>query len=233
MVNLRTTWFVIGCVFVVTLAASVATTAPVPPPKNKANVMHPSVAKLTRILPPPRNPIHTGTPADWQRIEQKLRIQFPDHYKSFVETYGDGCIDNFLFIYNPFEPAVGVEGTSFFVDHYYSFRDRLIRWEQKTGEHTPVWPEKDGFIQIGGTMNSGQLLWHTVGTPNDWTVRVAGERRDWMKEGEFEEYNVGLVEFLYRLLNQEIDAPEMPSRFFANHPLQYGPFRNLPDEFTE
>ena len=38
----------------------------------------------------------------WEKIENKIEIKFPPEYKAFIDTYGVGAINDFLWILSPF-----------------------------------------------------------------------------------------------------------------------------------
>ena len=39
---------------------------------------------------------------DWEKVEDSYEIKFPNDYKSFIEYYGEGRINEFLWILSPF-----------------------------------------------------------------------------------------------------------------------------------
>lgn len=39
---------------------------------------------------------------DWEKVEDSYEIKFPNDYKSFIEYYGEGGINEFLWILSPF-----------------------------------------------------------------------------------------------------------------------------------
>lgn len=207
-------------------------TAPAPTPRRERERMHPSVVKLTKILPPPTNPVNTGTPAEWSRVEGELGIRFPADYKSFVRTYGSGYVNNCLRLYNPFRPCPEEEETPEFTFYLRNLQDAMARRRLRTGEHSPVWPEPGGFLIAGSTDVGDRLVWHTVGHPDKWPLRVVGERRSWDTEGQYEEFRMGVVEFLYRFLKGEIE-PKEPRRMYFELPLRYGPYRVWPDDVDD
>ena len=60
-----------------------------------------TLASLTTILPPPAQPVETGSRDEWQAVEEDLGCVLPADYKEFIATYGTGDIDDFLQVTTP------------------------------------------------------------------------------------------------------------------------------------
>lgn len=43
----------------------------------------------------------TSNDYDWKRVEDMFDIQFPIDYKLFINIYGEGAINDFLWILSP------------------------------------------------------------------------------------------------------------------------------------
>jgi hypothetical protein len=52
--------------------------------------MTPAIRKLTKILPPPSQPVEAS--GDWDEVERTLGTALPDDYKEFISLYGTGFI---------------------------------------------------------------------------------------------------------------------------------------------
>ena len=47
---------------------------------------------------------YTAENADlWSKVEQKEKYELPLEYKAFINTYGAGCIGDFLHVFNALE----------------------------------------------------------------------------------------------------------------------------------
>jgi hypothetical protein len=57
---------------------------------------------LIAIAPPPSNPIGIGSIEEWEKIEQKYQLHFPNGYKALLATYGSGRFNNSFGVVNPF-----------------------------------------------------------------------------------------------------------------------------------
>ena len=41
---------------------------------------------------------------DWEDVENRLNVTFPNDYKEFINSFGDGMFKDFLWILSPFSP---------------------------------------------------------------------------------------------------------------------------------
>ena len=57
---------------------------------------------LTRLMPPPDEPLDPGEPDAWPAIERQLGLRLPSDYKALISTYGSGAIADFINVFNPF-----------------------------------------------------------------------------------------------------------------------------------
>ncbi|MFB4392841.1 MULTISPECIES: hypothetical protein [unclassified Pseudomonas] len=58
------------------------------------------IKELIKILPPPSQRDASGIV--WGEAEKETGAQFPKDFKAFVEVYGGGLIDGFVWVLNPF-----------------------------------------------------------------------------------------------------------------------------------
>jgi len=139
-----------------------------------------TLENLVRILPPPTHPYNIGTPNEWATIEEALGFVLPTDYKQFTHTYGTGRIAGFLVVRNPFVA---------------SDSDNLLRAADDTLEYLraareidaetvpyPLYREPEGLFPWGTTDQEQTLLWHRVGSPDQWTVVVSDEYTCWQYE---------------------------------------------------
>ena len=61
------------------------------------------LAGLMKMLPPPDSPAYPNP--DWARVENDHGIRLPADYKAFIERFGAGCIDDFLWVIDPFSSS--------------------------------------------------------------------------------------------------------------------------------
>ncbi|MFB6780991.1 hypothetical protein ACFCX0_27055 [Streptomyces sp. NPDC056352] len=153
---------------------------------------------LRRLMPPPTD---GGTTVDWDALTASWGKPFPPDFRSFMEVYGAGAVQNYLSIGRP-EPKVPLEQAP---------RDGMVietanaeaDWE--TEEKTP---ELEGtspvLITWGVDATADMLCWDASDEdPAKWPVVV------YQRNGSlWSRYDCGMVEFLVR--NFRAEWPENP-----------------------
>lgn len=132
----------------------------------------------------------------------ELGVSVPRDYCSFVEEYGAGCIDNFLWICAP-----GVANPNVSLVPSVKRACEILR-EIRAGSASdvpyPLWPEEDGIVSWGGTDNGDLLFWrsttHTI-------VGCDGKVIEW------EDWDLGWSEYLYRIMNRSLTVKLFPDGF--------------------
>jgi hypothetical protein len=175
-----------------------------------------SLARLRALVPPPAQPFEPADPARWPDVEQALGTRLPADYKAFVETYGSGLFDGFLYVFNPF--SADEDGNLLDQRHTmlgaYEWRRRQAPAELPL----PSFPEPGGLLPLGRTQNGDQLHWLTEGEPDRWPVVVFPARVN-----EHERYDLGVVDFLAGLLGGELGGGTFPADFLAEQPHRFEP----------
>jgi hypothetical protein len=174
----------------------------------------PQITHLKRIMPPPRKPVSTGTPAQWQAVEKRLTLTLPEDYKQFVGTYGAGSINGHIFIANPFSER----DWDNLVERVRSKAAALRHWKQEHPKDIPydVWPTPGGLLPLGSTDVGDNLFWRTRGKPDAWTIVLSSRGGDgWV------ELDCGLAAFLRRMFQEDIQVgfwpPEWLRPAFRQH----------------
>jgi hypothetical protein len=126
---------------------------------------------LRQIVPPPANPVATGSPDRWEQVEAELGTRLPDDYKQLIHTYGFGEFSGFFVVYDPF--VAGERGNLLFERHdtlqvYNDMRETAL----EPMEHPP-YPEPGGVLPMGQTTNGDHLFWITRGEPDEWPVLLS------------------------------------------------------------
>jgi hypothetical protein len=161
-----------------------------------------TIEALTRVVPPPGRPWETFA-GPWGPVEAEIGTPLPQEYKDFVRLYGSGYFMEFLGVYVPrarnpncrLETKVRVIGDG--------FADYLTDCEELP---LPLWPAPDGLVPFGQTDNGHYLLWVPRGPPDDWRVAVWHPR-----DGDYEEQNCGLTDFLAGLATGEVVPESFPA----------------------
>ena len=128
----------------------------------------------------------------WPAIEDKL-VKFPNDYKHFLSTYGSGCIDGFVYVFNP----VVSEGVLALCPEIkgacWALRERA-KYDDEF--RYPIFPDKPGLLPFAGTDNGDTIMWFTEGEPNSWPVcalEARGPLMEWFNGGLY-----GLIGAIHR-----------------------------------
>ncbi|MFE0381127.1 SMI1/KNR4 family protein [Streptomyces inhibens] len=174
--------------------------------------MHPSLARLAQLLPPPSE----LREKDWTSAEQALGVELPSDYKELIHAYGGSNWDDYLYVLEPGCPN----------DNY-----ELIEWEDQQTEaldilwefeKRPAELEDEGVRVVPwATTDNGECLYWLVrpGQEADhWTVMVNEARGD-----RWEHFPVTCTQFLASVLTGDLHSAILSSRF----PLSVHEFRQL------
>ena len=168
--------------------------------------------EVLRLMPAPASPCETGGPQRWREVQAELRTGLPTDYCQFIERYGTGCVDEYLWVLSPFterEPLHLVKEGARLLKGM-----RYLRTE--CGDEQvpyPVFPEPGGVLPWGVTDNGDMLFWVTKGEPGEWFVAV-NEGRGPM----WEECHCSMVDFLVRVLSKEFRSEIMAVEFPSDSP---------------
>ena len=130
--------------------------------------------RLRRLLPPPADPVEPGRPDGWPAVEAALGTGLPSDFKAFIERYGSGVVDDFLYLFNPF--TQGPDG-NLLVE-----KDRVLTGYRQTRARfpdrlaLPPFPDEGGVLPLGRTDNGDELYWVTDSQPDDWPVALLEAR---------------------------------------------------------
>jgi hypothetical protein len=167
--------------------------------------------KLIRIIPPPENPLNTGSNVDWENFITNLGTDLPSDYKKFIETYGTGGIDNFLWILTPFVSDENIN----FLKKQKELSDAYLQSKQNFPQYYKhdVFPQKGGLLPWAYTDNGDELYWLTDGEPFNWKIIVYESRSP-----ENHTYSLTMTEFLYQILTRELVCDAFPDDFPSDEP---------------
>ncbi|MGW7425061.1 hypothetical protein ACWGJB_34375 [Streptomyces sp. NPDC054813] len=133
-----------------------------------------------------------GDTVDWDALRGETGWQLPVDYRDFVAVYGLGSISDLIGFRTP--PFDGCP-----------YGDHLLYAAQR--------PPVDGTLTWASNEAGDDFLWRCAGEPDEWRVvfRPRDRRRD-------HEYDMGMAEFLLRLVRGEIHPPlgaelELPATF--------------------
>ena len=130
----------------------------------------------------------------------------PLDYKGYINAFGTGCLDDFIWVLNPFSSN---RYLSLFSQGEAALQ-ALRELQSDFGFEVPhpLFPEPGGLLPWGTTDNGDVLYWLTEGRPDDWPV-VANAARG----PEVERYAMGMSAFLAKVLTREIVSGILPDDF--------------------
>jgi hypothetical protein len=157
---------------------------------------------LRAILPPPPTPVEAHGKT-WSVVEQEIGTQLPDDYKIFIDQYGSGRINGFIWVFNPF-------ASGRFINLGRQIVDRLGALEtlaRDFGEQCPYpcFPQKGGLLPFAATDNGDVIYWITDGDPNAWRVAVNQARGP-----KYEEFSLNATGFLAGILTHKTKCTVFP-----------------------
>ncbi len=163
--------------------------------------MHPNVARIIELLPPPEVPKFNK--GDWREVEAELGTPLPHDFMDFIEVYGAVGICNVLWLHDPFY-FVGKNAYIPLTSKKLSFLEVINEGLEELGSVSggrdnvpfPDFPEPGGLLPCGATNNGDLVFWITQGTPDDWGVffwRFGGHRTFIMKDSNITDFLLGLL----------------------------------------
>jgi hypothetical protein len=167
-----------------------------------------SLDELENVLRPPPS---GGPTADWASVEAGVRTALPSDYKRYVDAYGFGRIDRFLWVFHP-----TTANRHFRLGDEISGQLDALRQVRDEGERIPypLFPEDGGILPWGRTDNGDVCYWLRRGSdPDRWIVAVNESRGpDW------DEFEGSMTEFLVAVLARRYTCFVFPDSFPSDDP---------------
>jgi hypothetical protein len=146
-----------------------------------------------KVMSPPAVPVLASV--DWQEVQARVGVSLPSDYKSFIETYGVGLIERFMFVLHPTcaNPHMSLE---------VQMRVRLdaLR-EMRRAQPVTLIP---WLITDNGDVG----YWLVDGEPDDWSVVVHDSAI-----AVDEHFALSMSEFLYGVLTRQLVSSALPDDF--------------------
>ena len=161
-----------------------------------------NIESLKTLMDPPAK-LHSNS-VDWHMVESQLSISLPEDYKLYIDSYGAGWVNDYIFILTP---TLG--------DDLYNLQkqsqimlDRYRNFKIEFPEYYPheAFPDVGGLFPFGYTEGGGHLYWKACGNPEDWAVVIYGSGG-----GRWEEYKLSMTEFLQKILKNEVNCKMLPA----------------------
>lgn len=141
---------------------------------------------------------------EWKRIEDLFNIQFPIDYKLFLNNYGEGGINDFLWILSPFSDYENL-------NIVYKFKEIKEAYEKMKKELPEIcefefWENGKGIFPWGITDNGDELFWNFTEKSVDIVVFSS-------RYSDKQVFCCGIIEFLVDLLGRKIKCSIFPDDF--------------------
>lgn len=140
----------------------------------------------------------------WEELEKKMGITLPMDYKMFIDSYGEGAINDFLWILSPFSENENlnlIEKFNVMRDAYSSMRSEFP--EQFSFD---FYNGKTGLFPWGITDNGDELFWNF----KEGILEIVIYESRYASNISF---RMGMEEFLCKLIKKEIVCPFFPDDF--------------------
>lgn len=169
-----------------------------------------SIKRLESVVAPPQAPVELPEARIWDAVEVNL-TKLPADYKEFTQRYGTGCIDSFIWIFNP-----ASENPNLNLGRQAWQQASILKEINECGAEPliPSFPSPHGMLAFGITDNGDVLYWETNGDPDSWTVAVLGARSSPILKFEF-----NLTSFLAGICEGVITCELFPEGFPSPAPI--------------
>lgn len=149
----------------------------------------------------------TSNDYDWKRVEDMFDIQFPSDYKRFIDNYGEGAMNDFLWILSPFSEYENLNT----VNKFNEMKDAYEAMKKELPEicEFEFWENGKGLFPWGITDNGDELFWNY--TENYIDIVIFSSRY-----ADKQVYRSGAVEFLIGLLEKEKKCSIFPDDFIRD-----------------
>jgi hypothetical protein len=148
--------------------------------------MNEAVEQLTRLLPRPV----AGRPKNWASVTRQLGTELPTDYKEFIDIFGGGSVDGYLWVLEPDCANPGYDLLDSVTE-----RAEALEYLWSSSEEKPARLTEAGarLIAWASTDNGEFAYWlaRPGQHPDDWTVMINEAR------GEcWEHFDMGFARFL-------------------------------------
>ena len=145
---------------------------------------------LSDLLPKPASPVDPGADMKgWVRVFERLGTRLPEDYVKFINAYGTGAINEFLWVYNPFSQNVHLNLQERIGPVLSGLRALKSEFPEQFPH--PLYFEPGGLLPWGVTDNGDELFWETSELVDHWPVIVIGRH-----EYEAERHEMTMTRFL-------------------------------------
>lgn len=144
----------------------------------------------------------------WKKVENEIGICFPEDYKMFIDSYGSGEINEFLWILSPFSKNENLNCINRFKvmkESYYSMKEEFPEYFLLN-----FFDGKNGLFPWGITENGDELFWNFIDDNIEIIVYAS-------RYSLHEKYLMTMQEFLCKLLRKEVVCSIFPDDFILDY----------------
>lgn len=141
---------------------------------------------------------------EWDKLQEQHNVFFPKDYIAFVDFYGGGAIDVFLWIYTPWGENENI--------NFFECAEEVIEAYKISHDEFPddfpfkVYPENGGLLPFGGTDNGDDFYWLKTGdNPDFWRIVVYDGRST-----NYYEYEMSLTDFIVGVITGDVQCEVLP-----------------------
>lgn len=166
------------------------------------------IQELETILAPPAEPAETGSFEEWTDVYKNIK-GLPTDYFDFINKYGTGSINNFIWVLNPFS-----------LNHYLNLLNRLpvivnafsVDCSEEISNKYNFYPAAGGLIPLAITDNGDSILYYKNEFSGAEKIVIIDGRANYVSE-----FDMGFTEFLFKLCNNQITQDILPSEVFIEN----------------
>jgi hypothetical protein len=178
--------------------------------------------ELLSVVSPPKQPIDAH--GDWGEVVTRLGFSLPVDYMQFVDSFGSGSLNDFVWVFNPF-------ATNNNLNFLYQLTRTLGGLRVLKERHPELVPhpllfEPGGLVPWGVTDNGDTLCWITEGETGHWQTVVLPRHASTTTK-----FNMPMTTFLTRLLSGKLVCDGLPSSLSSGTPY-FKPARAGPQAVT-
>lgn len=155
---------------------------------------------IKKILPVPDKKINS-LKNDWDSIEKKMNFKFPEDYKEFIDTYGAGSINEFIFIFSPFCENKNLNLLNCFKEMEESYN--AMKEAFPDDFELEFFNGENGLFPWGVTNNGDELYWNL--TEKGFKLLIYDDDYEGL------EYSMSMTVFLYKVLNETLVCHAFPN----------------------
>ncbi|MFE3262049.1 hypothetical protein ACFXPS_42715 [Nocardia sp. NPDC059091] len=158
--------------------------------------MHPAVAQLNSLMPPPPLPPLVAPP--WGEIERAIGFGLPSDYRDFIDCYGEGQVNQELSVFFPAERAEGQWSLTSLLDRSRRLRSfGLFDLFEADDRRGPA-----DFLMWGKTSSGDLLFWLRDGDdPDRWPTYMLQHVHHLDPSRRWRRFDGGITEFLIALVD--------------------------------